>query len=595
MLQACIFGEGLPETLFRAQDVGHMRKASVRRTAGIPVVPGRPVIGNTLEFLDRPLGFFIDAYHTHGPVFRMSVPMTRAVVVAGEAAEQVLRAGAPNLERTGLFRPFAEEVGVDVFERAGPEHRRVRGLLRLPYSKQVAAQFVAEMAQVVDDMADHWHPGEQLDLFAVASKLALHASMAVVTPMSLRDWAEDISRAGNAVMYAAFRLLPESTLKIPGYRRARLRMQQIIDEAIARHRRGDFNDDPRTYMIDACLQAGGALDHAAIRGACFYALAGSEIYIGRLVGFMMFELLKNPRFFERVVAEVDQAWALDNGPEFRRMPYLRAAYFETLRCYPLIPAFPYRANADTMISGHAIANGQLLLLVPHIAHFTGAHYDNPLAFDPMRHLPPRRESANERLFAAFGLGAHACSAQGMVEQLALTLVCALIRRVRLEPVRPSLRLQLRMTPLLAPHTPILLRAHPRGAGHINGEISLTPPDFHGPTDWRHGLTKLPSQTVVSAQAGTVLQTAGEPVTQLVVILAGEVAAESDAGTFILRAGHVIGEQGLLKGSLARVTYRAQTEVSMVVLSSQEFVELVTQHDLTAADIAALAMQTRAGE
>ena len=85
-------------------------------------------------------------------------------------------------------------------------------------------------------------------------------------------------------------------------------MRQIIDEAIARHKAGEFAAHSKIYMIDACLRTGhggDALDDKASRGVCFYALAGTEIYVGRLVGFLLYELLKNRRFLANVLSEID--------------------------------------------------------------------------------------------------------------------------------------------------------------------------------------------------------------------------------------------------------------------------------------------------
>jgi len=423
----------------------------------------------------HPLGFFIDAYHAYGPVFRMDAPMTRrAVVVAGALADELLRRDLDDGSergREGLFRPFSAEVGVDVFEIEGAEHRGVRELLRQPYARSLVVQFAPEIDEVVADAVDAWFVGEKIDLFATTARLSLFAAMTVVTPMSLRSAAKDIRSAGAAVMYAAFRLRPGLTLRSRAYRRARLGMQVAIDEAIGRHRRGDFAGAEKTSMIDACIaatnQAGERMNLRAIRGACFYALAGTEIYIGRLLGFLLFELLRDRSALRRVLAELD-AVAPDApiGEVLREAPFLRAAYTEALRCYPLIPAYPYTAVVDQEIGGYRVPAGQLLLFAPHVAHFVDEHYANPMAFDAERHLPPRRESADSRLFASFGAGPHACSAQGFVETLSLALVVALLRQVELDLVRPAYAMELRMKPLIAPRSPIEVRVRgkrPRGA------------------------------------------------------------------------------------------------------------------------------------
>jgi cytochrome P450 len=453
------------------------------------------------------------------------------------------------------------------------------------------------------------HAGQTLDLFEERARLARHASMAIVTPINLQSWAADLRGAGSALMYAAFRQRPFATLMVPSYRRARLRMQEVIDEAITRHRRGDFASASKTHMIDACLRAtnadGDRMDQRSIRGACFYALAGTEIYIGRLIGFMIFELLKNRAFLDRVVAEIDEVSAsADPTLAFRRMPYLRAAYFETLRCYPLIPSYPYKADEDLVIGGFVIPRGQLILFAPYVAHFCHEQYANPMAFDPERHLAPRRESSGARLFSAFGVGSHACSAQGLVETITLTIVSALLRRVALELARPSYSMRLRMTPLIAPKHAIELRVRGRRStcSPDVASVLLEAPDFDGPTDWRHAVDRLPPKQPEVIAAGEVLIEAGAPASSFFVLLAGRVTvagAGSDGSVTQLRElgpGDSFGELGLLKGCARAPTVTVKEPVTVLRFSRLEFESIVAEFDLTAEDMAIMAARfTRGGD
>ena len=36
-----------------------------------PRVAGLPVLGNALDFLNRPMEFFVESYHKYGPIFRI--------------------------------------------------------------------------------------------------------------------------------------------------------------------------------------------------------------------------------------------------------------------------------------------------------------------------------------------------------------------------------------------------------------------------------------------------------------------------------------------------------------------------------------------
>ena len=53
-------------------------------------VPGWPFLGNALDFLYRPMEFFLDCYHRYGPIFHISAANQRYVVMAGLEANRFL-------------------------------------------------------------------------------------------------------------------------------------------------------------------------------------------------------------------------------------------------------------------------------------------------------------------------------------------------------------------------------------------------------------------------------------------------------------------------------------------------------------------------
>jgi hypothetical protein len=54
-----------------------------------PLVPGLPVVGNSLGLLQDPTRFFLNAYRKYGPVFRVRIPTApggEITVMAGPEA-----------------------------------------------------------------------------------------------------------------------------------------------------------------------------------------------------------------------------------------------------------------------------------------------------------------------------------------------------------------------------------------------------------------------------------------------------------------------------------------------------------------------------
>lgn len=571
-------------------------------------VPGRPVLGHLVEFLRRPLGFLVDTYLHYGPVFRFDLPTSHSVFVGGESAREFLIAhsrpdGAARcpLSRAGLFAPFAEEVGLPVFDAEGERHGMLRELIALPYSRHVTAQFVPEISRVVDEAVASWLPGQQVDLFQTGCQLALHAIMTVVTPIDLRDYTDDIVRAGNRVMYAQFRLLPEASLKTPDYVRARRRMQHVIDEAIARHAEGEFASREKVHLIDACLRArsssGARMDKDVIRGVCFYALAGSEIYMGRLVCFMLYELLRNQVYLDHVLEEIDSTSAGDGlASAFRRMPFLRAAYHETLRCYPLIPGYSYVATADTEVAGHRVARGEQVVFAPYLGHFDHKHYVNPMAFDADRHSRARRQFARSELFAPFGIGHHACAAIGMVEMIVLSIVTEILRRVELRLDEPSQPMRLTLRPLIAPADPARARVggERRSRCRFAADSHLAEiADFHRGQDSADRVEALPDKAPEQLAKGQRLFEEGAVADAFFVVVEGtlsvrrRVAPDGEEVIAKKEPGSCLGEVGLLTTLRRDTSAVAETSARVLRFTSEEFLGLLRQHDLTPDDLRSL--------
>lgn len=569
----------------------------------VPTVPGLPLVGSMFDLLERPVGFLVDALHKHGPVFRIKFPGARYTFIGGALAREILNdPPACPMSRAGLFRPFANEVGVEVFDTEGEAHDRARALLKLPYSRQITSELLPEIEAAVIEGMSAWGSGDKLDLFKVACDLAQRAMMAVVTPIDLRSYADDFVRAGNHVMYAQFQLLPEVTLKDPTYKRAYGRMLSIIEEAIDRHRAGEFAGDPKTYMIDACLrasnEAGDTMDTQTIRGACFYALAGTEIYVGRLVGFLLYELLRNRHYMASVLAEVDSAPRGEHlAGAFRRMPHLRAAYTETLRCYPLIPGYMYSTRADMTLGGFRVAKGETVVFAPYLSHFSGEHYANPMAFDPARHLRPPRELASAGALTPFGVGMHACAATGMVETITLAVVTTVLRSVDLDLDNPAYEMSLRLAPLIRPKKPIWtnvrqLRAPPANAPSVSA-LSESP-DYQRAAAIGASAPELPAKEPATIPRGEWLIKEGERANAFFVVLEGKLSiqrADGEPGrpgrSSEAEAGSCFGDAALLRDASRTTSVRVERDAKVLRFSGEELERLVSEHDLTARDIGSL--------
>ena len=118
------------------------------RVATPPMVRGLPVLGNTIDALRDVCGLLAQAYHIHGPVFRLSRLGREATVLAGIKANEFFLAHEDELFYShDVYHYLSSEGGSDHSFVAldGPSHRHLRDEMRLGYSRQLVADKVPKL------------------------------------------------------------------------------------------------------------------------------------------------------------------------------------------------------------------------------------------------------------------------------------------------------------------------------------------------------------------------------------------------------------------------------------------------------------------
>jgi CRP-like cAMP-binding protein/cytochrome P450 len=571
-----------------------------------PMVPGNVLFGNAFQLKKRPNDFLVDTVAKYGPIFRLKAPGVRVTVIAGpEGRDLIKHEGENGLHRQKLFNTFASEAGVDIFGVQGEPHERLRTLVKLGYSRQIPAQFTADMTRTVREVVKQWQAGQQLRLFDVMGDLTMSCVMDTVTPVPLRQLSQDFVRFGNDLMFVVTRGRPSFILWSPGYRQARRRVFHKLDDIIRRHRNGEFASDPKMYMIDAFIgshtQHGDTMSDRDVRGGCIFGICGTQMYLGRLTGFMMYELLRDKTLMQKVRNEVDAAFSMgDLSPKlFRRMPYLRALYFETLRNYPLLPGLPYQAGRDIQVNEFTIPKGDLVLITPVPGHFSYDTYSNPHTFDVTRCMPPRNEHLNRGAFAPFGVGKRVCAGTGMCEIVTFTTVASVIREMDLKLEQPTYRIEVAPIPLIAPvdAVPVIVVGKRKPPTETTLSALLETSDLAKSVEKECGEEELPKIEPITLEAGHVIIRQGDVPDYFYILLEGNVSViKADSAmnesriVAELGPGQSFGEMGLLKNVPRQATVTANTRVRVLRLDRPTFEQLVVDSDLLGEELGAILQQ-----
>jgi cytochrome P450/CRP-like cAMP-binding protein len=578
-----------------------------------PLIPGLPLLGNTLALIRNPEGFLLDAHQKYGPVFRVRLGFEKFTVLTGVQGCTFFKENREaGLTREPFYGRFTQELGTDYFILSEPQgsvkHGGLRRMMKLGFSREVAAAYVPQMVEAVQSAARSWAPGQTIPVMDAMARLTFQLYGFVMADRDLSAMYPDAKRYAQTIMRIGTKLAPPVVLNFPGYRRSKQAVFALMNELFADARRGSLTARPHLTIMGALAQALDAPDstqtEAEVISSTLYGFVGTMVYMNRAVSFLLYELAKNPATMERATREADAAFAegMPTAQTLRRMVYLRAALNESLRRHPIAIGLPFCAQQDFVFEGCQIRKGETVLISHVFGHFSQEHYRDPWKFEPERFLEPRNEQRRKgTLFAPFGFGGRVCTAVGLVETMVFATVATLLRTLRFELERPSYQLRVTYSPLPGPESAfrIRIKEHRRPPSVVD---SLPPiEEAVGDVLGASGETDLVTDALArletrSYPANATIYRRGDVAEEFFILIEGEVCvARTDPKSETGEAarwypGQFFGESELLSGSarIDTVTCSGALPVKVLVMRRDVFVNTVTEADLLSSDIAHLA-------
>ncbi len=434
-----------------------------------PLVPGLPVLGSALPMMKDPLRFLVEQHHKHGPVFRVQAANRRFTVLAGLQVNQFMaREGDAYLSGRDSWHVFAREVDSKYFLAMidGEDHSRMRKVLKKPYSR---ANILTKLPEVVDlarQYTQPWQAGSQFVVFPTMQRMIAEQIGTMLLGKGPGEIFPDFVVFMQTLLNAVLGQWPQFMLKMPRYQRAKARVMALAADMLARHRSAETppaDPDLVDYLLNASKENPDIFTESELLlGALGPYLAGIDTAAGTS-SFMLYALMKNPGVVERLLPEIDAAFA--RGPltpeVVRGMELLHAATLESLRMYPVAPMLPRTVVQPFEFAGHRLEVGEPVMLANGVVHFDPKIYTNPDTFDIDRMLDPRKEHRVAGALAPYGLGAHTCAGAGFAEVEILVTVATLLHDFHLELANPAYELRTTFSPSPAPDTNFQIRVQGR--------------------------------------------------------------------------------------------------------------------------------------
>jgi CRP-like cAMP-binding protein/cytochrome P450 len=577
-----------------------------------PLVKGWPLLGSTFHFLSDAPGVLNSAYRKYGPVFRLRALWIKYTVIGGEEAKLFMQQGLQDryLSREKIFHAIGLELGTKDFmmSQSGSTHLWLRRMLGLGYSREVASAFVPDFVEVVREEVRRWPPGSVRGVMDALNRIAFEQYCRVMCGRSLsRHFAEAMTTI-ETNMNVGGRVWPFLALKRPWYRRARNTVigliSDMVDEAASETAAPDSRDSAgsRKTIIHTLLslrdKEGVPLRHDQVVCYAMYGCAGSVAYMARLIGFMLYQILIDRELKRVLTEEADRAFSegIRDASDVRKMEVLCAVYHETLRFRPVSQGMPYYTDRAFVFQGKRVDAGDITVLSQVPMSFSERHFADPMRFDHTRMMNPRNEHRKGGGFHPFGIGDRTCTAMGLTELMAVTMVATILHECDLEMVPASYRLKLKVRPLPAPDDGFRIKAEPREgivreAAPSEENITAAFPGYDNPSV-AELLETAQSRTF---RQGEIIIRQGDTATAFYIVERGMVSVSKDDKVVAqLAPGSYFGEIGLLQGVPRTATVTAQSpSVEVLELSREQFLDLVENSDLISGEIAAIARKRTA--
>ncbi|TDJ02290.1 MAG: cytochrome P450 [Deltaproteobacteria bacterium] len=408
---------------------------------------GLPWLGHLLELRRRPIALMQRVRDECGEIGEFNLAGHRVVLLTGEEGnEAFFRASDEQLDQAAAY-PFMKPIfGAGVVFDAPPEQRKQA--LR---NRSLRDKFMRGHAQVIADETERmlagWGEEGEIDLLDFFAELTIYTSSACLLGKEFREELtpefatqyHELERGTDAIAYV------NPYLPLPSFRKrdqARRRLVEMIVGIIEQRKAEGRKPNDLLQVLTSLYHDGGRPRYTPdeITGIFISMMFAGHHTTSGTAAWTLIELLRNPVYMDRVVAELEQIYADGVDVSYqalREIPELENVIKETLRLHPPLIIVLRKVMYDFHYKRWTVPAGKLVAASIAVSNRMPECFPDPERFDPERYRPGRQE--DQRVFAwiPFGGGRHRCIGAAFAIMQLKAIFSILLRRYSFEMLQPS--------------------------------------------------------------------------------------------------------------------------------------------------------------
>lgn len=426
----------------------------------IPGEDGWPLLGQTLQFLYRPVAMPRRLYARYGTISRGNVMFETAVNLLGPDANQFVLA-----DRDGNFSAYRgwHPILGDLFPRGlmlrdGADHRSHRRIMQTAFRKEALADDLAMMRPLIATRLSEWP--RRVRFYPAIKGLTLDLAASVFLGLGLGRETRRVNRAFTDVVQASMAILQ---LPIPGTLygrglRGRSYLERFFAERIP-YKRARPGPDLFSRLCTAETEDGERYSDGEIVDHMIFLMMAAHDTTTSALSTLAYLLARHPEWQVRLRDEMEM---VGDSLDYDRLDELAdtgRAFREALRLYPPLPSMRRRTVQECEFAGYRLPPDTAVNIFNHFTHHMPEYWHRPERFDPDRFA--RNEHRRHPFqFIPFGAGAHTCIGLHFAEIQVKAVLHQLLRFRRLE-IAPDYRMPVQIVPISKPRDGLPLTLTPR--------------------------------------------------------------------------------------------------------------------------------------
>ena len=411
--------------------------------------------------------FFAELHQEYGPVFDLKPPFQeRMIFLTGpDTNHWVHRNGRMHLRARDYLEDFEKVYGGAGLLPAldGADHFRYRKSIQPGYSRaRLEEQLDLVFSKARENLAT-WNIGEARGAVTMCRMLVNSELSPLSLSIDSQDVAKDMHKfKERALLTHLVKVLPKFMLKTPSMRRRSKLVGDVVDRVLRSHTPAQRAGCPRD-LADELLNMHSSdrqfLPESNLRFVLSAPLIAS-MYVGDQLSFIVYAMLSQPDFHEKIREEGDALFA-KGDPDSEALTgegtdITRRFIMECLRLYPIAPVSVRNVMNACVVEGYELPEGARVFIAQTATHYMGDLFPDPWKFDIDRYEAPRKEHVGTQ-YAPYGLGTHTCLGTRWTEmQLAINLLM-MVHYFDLEIAPKNYKFKISALPSMSPNKKLKIR------------------------------------------------------------------------------------------------------------------------------------------